>query len=82
MLYLQGLQLVLRDMSNPLDMDPRRQLALQNKGNMLMLSSSGGFTQRALISSYRNLQRKQSDFSVGGTCSTDVTLPTEDTVGL
>lgn len=27
----KGLQLVLRDMSNPLDMDPRRQLALQNK---------------------------------------------------
>lgn len=59
MFSLQGLQLVLRDMSNPLDMDPRRQLALQNKGNMLMLSSSVGFAQRALISSHRNLLRKQ-----------------------
>lgn len=39
---VQGLQLVLRDLSNPLDMDPRRQLALQGKGILALWWVSSG----------------------------------------
>lgn len=39
---VQGLQLVLRDLSNPSDMDPRRQLGLQGKGILSLWWVSSG----------------------------------------
>lgn len=51
---LQGLHLLLRDMSSPLDMDCRRQLLLQNKGDALL--------ELTLVNSQRSLFKKQYDF--------------------